>query len=57
MSKLIRKQKRAPYTKEELKREALKYNSMTEFSKGSPSMYVSSKNKGDEFYRKITLYI
>jgi predicted GIY-YIG superfamily endonuclease len=50
----IMEQKRAPYTKEELEKEALKYNSMSEFSKGSPSMYVSAKNKGDEFYRKIT---
>jgi predicted GIY-YIG superfamily endonuclease len=50
----IMEQKRAPYTKEELEMEALKYNSMSEFSKGSPSMYASAKNKGDEFYRKIT---
>jgi predicted GIY-YIG superfamily endonuclease len=48
---------RKKWTEENLKSEALKYQSKKSFHNGSPSAYNAAKTKGDEFFNNITKHM
>jgi hypothetical protein len=48
---------RRSWTEDELRNEALKYDTKTKFRKGSPSAFTLSRNKGSDFYNSVTSHM
>jgi predicted GIY-YIG superfamily endonuclease/cytochrome c553 len=48
---------RKPWSDDDLRKEASKYSNLTDFTKLSPSAYVISRRKGDEFFNSITSHM
>jgi predicted GIY-YIG superfamily endonuclease len=48
---------RRSWTEDELRNEALKYDTKTKFRKGSPSAFTLSRNNGSDFYNSVTSHM
>jgi predicted GIY-YIG superfamily endonuclease len=57
LNEIISEQKRAPWSEEEIRKEAQKYQTPKEFHNNSGSAYNAAKRFGDEFFDEITSHM